>query len=156
MTEERKFLIHDKTMCIISIVLLCLLLIGAAWVCLANLGIGLCMIIFMLTVTLFVLLRAPMIIVFSSSCLKTKTCFRKTKKTMNWSDLKRIIIKPLSAARGADNYCIFFFTEEELDFDSYEEGEEEEHIILMSYRKGLKEIIKEYTAIEIDDHLIKR
>ena len=69
-----------------------------------------------------------------------------------WSDLKRIILKELfTGGRGSDNYYIFIFSDEWIDFRSYEEVEREDQFIIMSYRKGFKEILKNYTKIDIEN-----
>ena len=152
MLEERKFLIHGKTITIIAIILFCLLLFGAIFVCVFNIIAGMCIVAVLLTIVLCILCSQPIIIVFSNSYIKTKTFFGKVKKIMYWSDLKRIILKELfTGGRGLDNYCIFIFTDDRIDFRSYEQANQEDQVIIMSYRKGLKEILKNYTKIDIEN-----
>ena len=152
MFKERKFLIHGKAITIIAIVLFCLLFAGAVFVCVFNIIAGMCIVAVILIINVCILWKFPIIIVFSDVCIKTKTFFGKAKKTMYWSDLKRIILKELfTGGRGSDNYCIFIFTDEWMDFRSYEEVEREDQFIIMSYRKGFKEILKNYTKIDIEN-----
>lgn len=152
MLEERKFLIHGKTITIIATVLFCLLLVGAVFVCLFNIIAGICIVAVLIIIALCILWRLSIIIVFNNSYIKTKTFFGKAKKIMYWSDLKKIILKKLfTGGRGSDNYCIFISTEEWIDFRSYEEANQEDQVIIMSYCKGLEEILKKYTKIDIEN-----
>ena len=152
MLQERKFLIHGRTATTITIVLFCLLLAGAVFVCLFNKIAGICIAAVLFIIALYLLWRIPIIIIFSDSIIKTKTFFGKVKKIMYWSDLKKILLKVLLAGgRGSDNYCIFASTEKSFDFQSYEEADQEDQVILMSYRKELKETLKNYTKIDIEN-----
>lgn len=152
MSQERKFLIHGKAATIMTIVLFCLLLTGCVFVCMYNLIVGICIAAVLLLIALYILWRLPIIIVFNRSYIKTKTFFGKAKKIMYWSDLKKITLKKLfTGGRGSDNYCIFTSAEKSYDFQSYEEANQEDQVILMSYRKELKEILKNYTKTEIDN-----
>lgn len=155
MLEKRKFLIQGKAISIIAIVLFGFLLVGTIILCVFNIVVGMSILAGLLLIAFCILLRLPIIIVFSSSCIETKTFFCKVKKSMYWSDLKRIILKELSTGgRGIDNYCIFISTEKEIDFRSYEEGNQEDQVIMMSNRRELKEILKNYTKIDIENNLI--
>ena len=86
MLEERKFLIHGKSLTIIAIILFFLLLAGAAFVCTFNIIAGMCMLAVFLILAFCILWRLPVIIVFNNSYIKTKTFFGKAKKIMYWSD----------------------------------------------------------------------
>lgn len=155
MLGKRKFLIDGKAITVIAIILFCLLLAGAVLVCVFNIVAGMCIVAVLLIICFCILWRNPIIITFSSSCIQTKTFFGKVKKLKYWSDLKRIVLKELfTGGRGLDNYCIFIFTDKEINFRSYEEAEQEEQVILMSYRKELKGILENYTEIDIENNLI--
>ena len=152
MLEERKFLVLGKTITIMQIVVFCLLLSLAIVVCVYEIIPGICMAAVILAITLYILWKLPSVIIFNDSYIQTKTFFGKIKKKMDWSDLKRIILKELRAGLSASyNYCIFIFTEEQIDFQSCEEAEEEDYVILMVYRKGLEEILKQYTKVDIEN-----
>ena len=152
MLEERKLIIQGKVAAVLQIVLLCLLFSGAVFVCVYNITAGMCMAGVILVITWYILWRAPMVIIFNNSCIQTKTVFGKIKKKLDWSDLKRIILKRLRAGLYASyNYCIFIFTEEQIDFQFCEKAEEEDYVILMVYRKGLEEILKQYTKVDIEN-----
>ena len=110
MTEERKFTIQDKGRYILTFVSFPLLFIGCTFICILNLFVGLFLIALLLIMVLWMLL-IPQIVVFSSSCIKTKTGFGKIKKTLYWSDLKKITVRPLiEGMRFTYDYCIFIFT----------------------------------------------
>ena len=150
--EERKFFIHGKTRTIMTIILFCFLLVGAACVSVSNIIAGMCMEVVLLMIVFCILWKLPIIIVFNNSYIQTKTFFGKVKKIMYWSDLKKIISKKLfTGGRGSDNYCIFISTEEGIDFRSYEEAEQEDKVVVMSYFKGIEEILKKYTKIDIEN-----
>lgn len=152
MLEERKLIIQGKAAAVLQIILFCFLLSGAIFVCMYNITAGMCMAAVILAITLYILWKFPSVIIFNDSCIQTKTFFGKIKKKMDWSDLKRIILKELRSGLSASyNYCIFIFTEEQIDFQSCEEAEEEDYVILMSYRKGLEEILKLYTKVDIEN-----
>lgn len=152
MLEERKFLVLGKTITIMQIVVFCLFLSLAIFVCVYNITAGMCMAAVILAITLYILWKLPGVIIFNDSYIQTKTFFGKIKKKMDWSDLKRIILKELRAGLSAsDNYCIFIFTEEQIDFQFCEEAAQEDYVILMVYRKGLEEILKQYTKVDIEN-----
>lgn len=152
MLEERKFLVLGKTITIMQIVVFCLLLSLAIVVCVYEIIPGICMAAVILAITLYILWKLPSVIIFNDSYIQTKTFFGKIKKKMDWSDLKRIILKELRAGLSASyNYCIFIFTEEQIDFQSCEEAAQEDYVILMVYRKGLEEILKQYTKVDIEN-----
>ena len=157
MTEERRLWSYGPVIIIGHIIIIPLVLIGSALICILNVYAGIFM-VSMVSILFFLMLwQCPYRVVFNSSAIIEKNGFGKIRKTLYWADLKKIVVKYLSARKFAENYYfVFIFTDEDLDFKSYDEAIEEDRVITMSYRKGLKEIIKEYTAIEIDDHLIKR
>lgn len=139
-------------MTILEIVIFFLLVSFIIFVCMYEIIPGMCMAAVILAITLYILWKLPSVIIFNDSCIQTKTFFGKIKKKMDWSDLKRIILKELHVGgRRSDNYYIFIFTEEKIDFRSYEEAEEEDYVILMVYCKGLEEILKQYTKVDIEN-----
>ena len=149
---ERSFLIYGRSMAFIAIVTSCLLIIGALIVTIVNVIAGCCFLVTQLAITACILYFIPIIIVFNEVNVKTKTLFGKVKKTLNWSYLKRIELKTLhSGGRHVDNFVIFFFTDEKIAINSCEEANQEDLIILMTYRKGIEEILKKYTKIDIEN-----
>lgn len=139
-------------MTILEIVIFFLLVSFIIFVCIYEIIPGICMAAVILAITLYILWKLPSVIIFNDSYIQTKTFFGKIKKKIDWSDLKRIILKELHVGgRRSDNYCIFIFTEGKIDFRTYEEAEQEDYVILMVYRKGLEEILRQYTKADIEN-----
>ena len=156
MTEERRLWSYNKIIIIGQSIMIPLVLIGSALICILNVYAGIFM-VSMISILFFLMLwQCPYRVVFNSFAIIEKNGFGKIRKTLYWADLKKIVVKYLSGPRIGDYFYILIFTDEDLDFKSYDEAIKEDRIITIQYRKDLKEIIKEYTAIEIDDHLIKR
>lgn len=150
--EEHKFLIYGRSMAFITIVTSCLLIIGALIVIIFNIIAGCCFLATQLAITACILYFNPIFIIFNEVNIKTKTIFGKVKKSLNWSYLKRIELKILhSGGRHVDNFIILFFTDEKIVINSCEEANKEDLIILMTYRKGIEEILKKYTKIDIEN-----
>ena len=149
--EKLKFLIYGKSMAIIAIIVSCLLMIGTVILIIFNIIAGSCFLVIQLAITACILYYNPIFIVFGELNVETKTIFGKVKKSLNWSNLKRIEIKTLhSGGRHVDNFIIFFFTDKKVDVCSCEDANQEDQILLMAYRKELKDILKKYTDIKME------
>lgn len=145
--------IHRIFWLILTFLVFCILLVGSIMLLIyGNLIVGSICTGAISLVFLICLITQPILIKIDDETIKVSTFFGVIKKEKQLTDLREISIDFLKVGgRNGDDYFCLNFSNKAMKFNSFEDGQVQDDLIIFCYSKNGKRIIQKYSNLKILD-----